>query len=166
MSQKEQFEFTCIRCSHTSIFETEPPEGHLCQICKFVPPSKEHDSRFKKNYKIELTPSYWRCGNHHQTFKWNDSCPECLEKSTKRNFPSADWIMLPDINDKQIQSEIEVSKTGTMMRNKVKENLIALQQAQLETPNLLKQQLKQQGQILKVLKQLNKNLEVKNEVQS
>jgi len=87
MSQKEQFEFTCIRCSHTSILESEPTDDYVCQICKFVPPSKEHDSRFSKNYVIPIPPKYWRCGNHHQTFKWGNSCPECLKKFTQRNFP-------------------------------------------------------------------------------
>ena len=164
MSQKEQFEFTCIRCSHTSIFETEPPEDYECEICG--PPPKERSGKFSKNYVIAQKPSWWRCENHHVTMKWNDSCIECSKKFTKRNFPNTDWVMLPNINDEKTKNEIEMSKTGVMMRNKVKENLIALQQAQLETPNLLKQQLKQQGQILKVLEQLNKNLEAKNEVQS
>jgi len=164
LSQKEQFEFTCIRCSHTSIFETEPPEGYECEICGPLP--KERSGKFSKNYVIAQKPSWWRCENHHVTMKWNDSCPECSKKFTKRNFPDSGRIILPNLDDEKTKSSIEMSKTGAMMRNKVKENLIALQQAQLDTPVLLKQQLKQQDKILKALEQLNKNLEAKNEVRS
>jgi len=154
MSQKEQFEFTCIRCSHTSILESEPTKDYVCQICKFVPPSKEHDSKFTKNYVIPITPKYWRCGNHNQTFKWGNSCPECLKKFTQRNFPTADWTMVPNLNDQKTKAEIEMSKTETMMRNKVKEKQLALEQATLDTPVLLRQ----------FLKKLDKVLEARNEI--
>jgi len=148
MSQKEQFEFTCIRCSHTSIFETEPPEGYLCQICKFIPPSKEHDSSFSKNYVIAQKPSWWRCGNHNQTFKWNDSCPECSKKLTRRNFPDAGRIIVPNLDEQKTKDEIEMSKTETMMRNMVKEKQLALEQATLDTPILLKQLIEKIDRVL------------------
>ena len=161
MTQQELYEFVCKRCSHTSIFESEPPEGYECEICG--PPPKEY-VKYSKNYKIFPKPGWWRCENHHVTMKWNDSCIECSKKFTKRNFPDAGRIILPNLDDEKTKDEIEMSKTGAMMRNKVKENLLALQKAQLETPHLIKAQLKQQGQILKALERLNKNLEVKNEV--
>ena len=146
MSQKEQFEFVCKRCSHTSIFESEPPEGYECEICGPLP--KTEHGKFSKNYEIHVTPSYWRCGNHSQTFKWNDSCPECSKKFTKRNFPDAGRIILPNLDDQKTKDEIEMSKTKTMMRNKVKEKQLALEQATLDTPVLLKQLI---GKIDKVL---------------
>jgi len=154
MSQKEQFEFVCINCSNVSIFETEPPSNYKCEICSYDPPKKEHDSKFSKNYVIAQKPSWWRCGNHHQTFKWSDSCPECSKKFTKRNFPDAGRVILPNLDDQKTKNEIEMSKTETLMRNKVKEKQLALEQATLDTPVLLKQ----------LIEKIDRVLEAKNEV--
>jgi len=37
------------------------------------------------------------------------------------NFPTADWTMVPNLDDQTTKDEIEMSKTETIMRNKVKE---------------------------------------------
>ena len=155
MTQQELYEFVCKHSSNVSIFETPPSENYICGICNYQPPEKEHNSKFSKNHMITIPPRYWRCGNHHQTFKWNDSCPECSIKFTKRNFPTADWVQLPNKNDEKTLNEIEMSKTGVMMRNKVKENLIALKQAQLDTPVLLKQLIGKMDKLTKVMKEKN-----------
>ena len=148
MSQKEQFEFVCINCSNVSIFETEPSSDYTCQICSYKVPEKEHDSKFSKNYKIFPKPSWWRCENHHVTMKWNDSCVECSKKFTTRNFPDAGRIILPNLDDQKTKDLIVMSKTATMMRNMVKEKQLALEQATLDTPVLLRQLI---GKIDKVL---------------
>jgi len=158
MSQKEQYELVCKRCSHTSIFETEPPEDYECEICGPLPKEHEH-GKFSKNYEILPKPSYWRCGNHHQTFKWNDSCPECSIKSTTRNFPAAGRIMLPNIDDEKTKNEIYMRKTEHEVRSKIREHQASLQQAQLDTPVLLKQLIEKMDKLVKVM-------ENKNEVQS
>jgi len=152
MSQEEQFEFVCIGCSHTSIFETEPPSDYKCQICSYNPPSKEHDSTFSKNYVIAEKPSWWRCGTHHQTFKWNDSCPECSVKFTTRNFPDAGRVILPNLNDKNTQDMIEYSKGKTEFRNKVVKKQLELDQATLDTPILLKQLIEKIDKVLEAKK--------------
>jgi len=149
MSQKEQFEFVCKRCSHTSIFESEPPEDYECEICG--PQPKERSGKFSKNYTISQKPSWWRCENHHQTFKWGDSCPECLTKSTKRNFPDVDWTILPNINDEKTKNDISTSKTEREVRDKIRKHQAALQQAQLDTPILLKQLIGKIDKLTKVM---------------
>ena len=151
---KEVFEFVCRHCSNVSIFETPPSEDYICGICNYQPPEKEHDSKFSKNHTITIPPRYWRCGNHNQTFKWNDSCPECSIKFTKRNFPDAGRVILPNLDDQKTKDEIEMSKTATMMRNKVKEKQQALEQATLDAPVLLRQ----------LITKIDKVLEARNEV--
>ena len=146
MSQKEQFEFVCKRCSHTSIFETEPPSDYTCEICGPMP--QERSGRFEKNYTVQKPARWWRCGNTHVTMKWGNNCPECLKKPTQRNFPTADWTMVPNLDDQKTKDEIVMSKTETMMRVKVKEKQLALEQATLDTAILLKQLIKKIDKVL------------------
>ncbi len=146
MSQKEQFEFVCKRCSHISILESEPPEGYVCEICG--PQPKERSGRFEKNFTVHKPPRWWRCGNHKVTMKWGDSCIECMKKFTQRNFPTADWTMVPNLDSQNTKDEIEMSKAETIMRNKVKEKQLALEQATLDTPILLKQLIEKIDKVL------------------
>jgi len=156
MSQKEQYEFVCKRCFHTSIFESEPPKDYEGEICG--PPPKTEHGKFSKNYTVQKPPRWWRCGNHNVTMKWGDSCIECSKKFTQRNFPTADWTMVPNLNDQNTKDEIKMSKTETTMRNKVIEKQQDYVQATLNTPVLLKQLIRKMDKLAKVMEDKNEKV--------
>ena len=159
---KEVYEFVHIKCGKKYILDSEPDENFTCEICG---PDKEPEKFSLDKPWVgksrRLRGDYWTCGNHSTVQKWGVECPECL-KNVK---PPLSRIMTDSEIAKEnemIQDEIGMGKVERQARDKITKRLIALQEGQLETPNLLKQQLKQQGKILKALEQLNKNLEDKN----
>ena len=77
------------------------------------------------------------------------------QTALEKNNSDIDKIM------KDTKDEIQMNKGYAEARMRIKDHQIALQQAQLETPDLLKQQIEQQDKILKELSKLNKNLEGK-----
>ncbi len=168
MPQVEQYEVICKRCSYHDVLDYEPLD-HKCSLChyRYISDKEKEKTKFSLNMKpITVPPKTWLCGNHGKGFKWGTTCPQCQEEYDEKHRPASKMMTDSDIakENEKIHGEIGISKTETVMRNKKKENLLELQKAQLETPHILKAQLKQQGQILKALEKLNKNLEAKNEI--
>ena len=162
----QQIEIICRRCERRDILDHEPPEDYVCSICGMpAKPVKFENRKFTKDkpYQIKLY-GWWKCGKHNQTWKKNQPCLDC----EKEPIPPAFTILnQTDKTYEKILGEIDLSKTESGAKKRIKDHLIALNQAQLDTPILLKefiaQQTKQNTEILKQLKQLNKNLEGNNE---
>ena len=167
MSQKEQWEVICKRCSYHDILEYEPPEDHECSLChyRYISDKEKEKTKFSMEMKPKkMPPRTWLCGNHHKGFKWGTPCPECQEEYNKKHQRSFTITKqpFPNLIGERIQGEIEDGKAQQKFVQDSFETQLELQKAQLETPRLIKEQLKQQGQILKQLERLNKNLEDKN----
>lgn len=174
MSQKSQWEVVCIRCDRKDILNHEPENGYVCHVCGVIP----EPIKYSKNevQKIFVRPRGWQCQKHNNTFRNNEPCPECDKEILS---PNTELLMRGRLEreSKNIKDEIETNKVERPIRKKILEHEIALREAQLETPNLLKQQLKQQGEmfnqqskrdelILKTLEKLIKIMGDKHEAQS
>jgi len=149
LSQKEQWEVTCRRCARKDILDHEPPKDYVCPACGPIPEpvifSKDED----KPYKIDFRPKTWTCGNHHQTFKVKEPCPECEKEFTKHMHPKSDSVIIPNIEDEKVKAEMEMGKAErAFIRNSIKKRL-DLEQAQLDTANLLKQLIKKTDELAK-----------------
>ena len=161
MSQQEQWEVVCKRCSRREILDHEPNADYVCSICG--PISKPIEYSKNKPYEINIKPKAWVCGNHNLVLKKNESCPECEKKQLR---PLVTTLNPTNSEYEKIIDEISTSKTEREVKNKIRNHFRDLDQTQLDMPVLLKQSIKQQAklnnEILKQLKQLNKNLEGKN----
>jgi len=161
MSQKEQYEVVCKRCGRKDILDHEPLEDYVCSICG--PISKPIEYSKNKPYEINIKPKAWVCGNHNLVLKKDEPCPECEKKQLRPLITPLN----PTNNEyEKIRDDIDISKTEWGVMKKIRDHRIALEKTQLAMPTLLKQSIKQQAklnnEILKQLKQLNKNLEGKN----
>ena len=83
MTQAEQWEVTCIKCSRKDVLDHEPPENYTCSACSFTAKPEEPEKfSLDKPWVAKsrrLRGDTWTCGNHGQTFKWGVECPECLK---------------------------------------------------------------------------------------
>ena len=156
MSQTAKTEVICRRCERRDVLDNEPPEDYACSICgllaKPIPKSQKFTMNKDKPLQLKLHP-YWRCAKHQQTWKKNQPCLDCEKEPIK---PAFIILNQPNTEYEKILGEIDVSKTESGAKKRIKDHLIALNQAQLDTPILLKEMIKQ-------LKRLNKNLEEKSD---
>ena len=175
MSQTEQYEVICKRCSYNDILDHEPLEDHECSLCHYrkISDEEKENKRFSmdKTTQKKIPPRTWLCGNHHKGFKWGTACPQCQEEYDKKHQKSFTITKqpFPNLIQGRIQGEIEQDKDQQKFVSDSFKTQLALQKAQLETPHLIKKQMERQAKrdelILKALERLNKNLEDKNEVQ-
>ena len=162
----QQIEVICRRCERRDILDHEIPEDYRCTICNLpAKPEEFGDAKLTKQKPIQIKIfDWWRCTKHNQTWGKNKTCLDCNDEETR---PLITQLNPPNMQYEKILGEIDISKTESGARKRVQDHLIALDQARLNTPILLKefitQQNKRDTEILKQLRQLNQNLEEKND---